>query len=87
MKLEAAADETGARLMYEAGWDPRGMVELFERFHKFGVMARRGRPDYRSSHPEEAKRAEPIEALIAKLPPKNGLIKTSPQFEELKRKY
>jgi predicted Zn-dependent protease len=55
VKIEAAADETGARLMYAAGWDPQGMVELFERFHKFGVMARRGRPDYRSSHPEEAK--------------------------------
>ena len=45
VKLEAAADETGARLMYAAGWDPNGMVELFKRFHKFGVMARHGRPD------------------------------------------
>ena len=87
VKVEAAADETGARLMYAAGWAPQGMVELFERFHKFGVMARRGRPDYRSSHPEEAKRAEPIEALIARLPPKDGLIKTSPRFDELKQKY
>jgi predicted Zn-dependent protease len=87
VKVEAAADETGARLMYAAGWDPQGMVELFERFHKFGVMARRGRPDYRSSHPEEAKRVEPIEALITKLPPKDGLIKTSPRFDELKQKY
>jgi predicted Zn-dependent protease len=87
VKLEAAADETGARLMYAAGWDPNGMVELFKRFHKFGVMERRGRPDYRSSHPEEAKRAEPIEALIATLPPKEGLIKNSPRFDELKQKY
>lgn len=87
VKIEAAADETGARLMYGAGWDPNGMVALFRRFHKFGVMARRGRPDYRSSHPEEAKRAEPIEALIAKLPPKDGLIKTTPRFDELKQKY
>jgi predicted Zn-dependent protease len=85
--VEAAADETGARLMYAAGWDPNGMVELFKRFHKFGVMARRGRPDYRSSHPEEAKRAEPIEALIVKLPPKVDLVKNSPRFEELKQKY
>ena len=77
VKVEAAADETGARLMYTAGWDPDGTVELFKRFHKFGVMARRGRPDYRSSHPEEANRAEPTEALIAKLPLKDGLIKTT----------
>ena len=87
VKVESAADETGARLMDAAGWDPNGMVELFKRFHKFGVMARRGRPDYRSSHPEEAKRAEPIEALIAKLPQKDGLIKTTPRFDELKQKY
>jgi predicted Zn-dependent protease len=87
VKLEAAADETGARLMYAAGWDPNGMVELLERFHKFGVMARRGRPDYRSSHPDEAMRAKPIEDLIATLPPKEGLIKDSPRFQELKQKY
>ena len=87
VKMEAAADETGARLMYAAGWDPEGMVELFKRFHKFGVMARRGRPDYRSSHPEEAKRPELVEAVIATLPPKEGLIKDSPRFEELKQKY
>ncbi len=87
VKLEAAADETGARLMYAAGWDPNGMVELLERFHKFGVMSRHGRPDYRSSHPEEAKRAKPIEDLIATLPPKEGLIRDSPRFQELKQKY
>jgi hypothetical protein len=50
-------------------------------------MARRGRPDYRSSHPEEAKRAKPIEDLIATLPPKEGLIENSPRFDELKQKY
>lgn len=87
VKLEAAADETGARLMYAAGWDPNGMVELLQRFHKFGVMTRHGRPDYRSSHPEEAKRAKPIEELIATLPPKEGLIVDSPHFQELKQKY
>jgi predicted Zn-dependent protease len=87
VKLEAAADATGAQLMYDAGWDPNGMVELFQRFHKFGVMARRGRPDYRSSHPEEAKRAEPIKKLIATLPPKQGLVDDSPRFQELKQKY
>ncbi len=87
VKIEASADETGARLMYAAGWDPGGMVELFKRFHKFGVMARRGAPDVRSTHPDEAKRAQPIEELIAKLPPKEGLIKDSPQFQELKQKY
>jgi len=87
VKFEAAADLTGAHLMYGAGWDPNGMVEMLQRLHKFGVMARHGRPDYRSSHPEEAKRAEPIEELIATLPPKQGLIEDSPRFKELKQKY
>jgi hypothetical protein len=31
--------------------------------------------------------AEPIEALITKLPPKDGLIKTTSRFDELKQKY
>ena len=86
VRIEAAADETGARLMY-AGWDPNGMVELFKRFHKFGVVARSGAPDVRSTHPDEAMRAKPIEDLIATLPPKEGLIKDSPRFQELKQKY
>jgi len=87
VKLEAAADEEGCRLMYSAGWDPNGMVELFKRFHIFGVRARRGTADFRSSHPDDAKRTGPIEAMIAKMPPKDGLIKDSPQFDELKQKY
>ncbi|HLI82035.1 MAG TPA: M48 family metallopeptidase [Candidatus Binataceae bacterium] len=87
VKWETAADETGARLMYAAGWDPNGMVELFKRFHKFGVVARHGAPDVRSSHPEEAQRPKLVEALIATLPPKEGLITDSPRFQELKQKY
>ena len=87
VKFEAAADLTGAHLMYGAGWDPNGMVEMLQRFHKFGVMARHGRPDYRSTHPTEAKRAEPIAAWIATLPPRQGLVMDTPRFDELKQKY
>jgi predicted Zn-dependent protease len=87
VKWEAAADEAGARLMYAAGWDPNGMVELLKRFHKFGVVARHGAPDVRSSHPEEAKRPKLVETVIATLPPKEGLITDSPRFQELKQKY
>ena len=63
------------------------MVELLKRFHKFGVVARHGAPDVRSSHPEEAKRPKLVETVIATLPPKEGLITDSPRFQELKQKY
>ncbi len=64
------------------------MVELLQRFHKFGVMERHGRPDYYSSHPSEAKRAEPIAALIATLASERRTSSPdSPRFEELKQKY
>jgi predicted Zn-dependent protease len=85
--IEAAADETGARLMYAAGWDPRGMVGLLEAMHSLGVRARRGEPSFRSTHPRDRERIATMEQLISGFPPKAGLISDSPQFQALKQKY
>jgi hypothetical protein len=41
--VEVIAHEIGHEL--DNGWYPQGRVKLFERFHKFGVMARRARSD------------------------------------------
>jgi predicted Zn-dependent protease len=75
---ETRADCDGARLMYDAGWDPQGMIDLYGRRLFPGIVG---------SHPSSEKRIEAIRAVIAKLPPKLGLIKDSARFRELKRKY
>jgi predicted Zn-dependent protease len=85
--IEAAADDTGAHMMYAAGWDPRGMVHFLEAMHSLGVRARRGEPSFRSTHPRDRERIASMEQLVAKLPPKQGLIADSSEFQRLKRKY
>ena len=75
---ETRADCDGARLMYDAGWDPQGMIDLFGRSAFPGAVG---------SHPSSDKRIEAVKAVIAKLPPKPGLIKDSARFRELKQKY
>ncbi len=74
---ESSADLDGARLMYEAGWDPQAMVDLYKRIPLAASL----------SHPSNSDRIKALEALLAKLPPKSGLITDSARFRELKQKY
>jgi predicted Zn-dependent protease len=77
LRFETTADLEGARLMYEAGWDPQGMVDLYQRM-RFAVGL---------LHPPTSERIKALEALLAKLPPRADLVKDSARFQELKRKY
>jgi predicted Zn-dependent protease len=85
--LESDADTTGARMMYAAGWDPSGMVAMLQHLHALGVRNRRGEPLFYSTHPRDRERIRTVEALIAGLPAKDGLIKDTARFEELKGRY
>jgi predicted Zn-dependent protease len=83
---EARADERGARLMYEAGWNPHGMVANLRHLYFLGVRQRRGAPTFYSTHPRDIERIKALEAFIETFPPKPGLIKDSPRFQELKKR-
>jgi beta-barrel assembly-enhancing protease len=85
--FEARADEDGARMMYAAGWDPRGMVAMLNRFNAMGVIERHGAPTFYSTHPRDPERIKAITDLIATFPPKTGLIEDSSRFRELKEKF
>ncbi len=83
--------------MYAAGWDPEQMAVMHRRTDKFEQAARRGfgvmahgiigKAIFVGLHPPEDQRAKDVEKVIASLPPKPGLIKDSPRFDELKAKY
>jgi predicted Zn-dependent protease len=75
--FETFADLEGARLMYEAGWDPQAMVDLYKRIRFASGLA----------HPPNSERIKALETLLAKLPPRMDLIKDSARFRELKQKY
>lgn len=74
---ELRADGDGARLMYDAGWDPQGMIDLY---------GRRSFPNG-FTHPSNEKRIQAVKSVLAQLPPKTGLINDSVRFRELKAKY
>lgn len=70
-QAEAQADSTGLRLMHRAGYDPRGMVSMFELLQSQGGEGRGG---FLSSHPGTPQRIGAMRAEIARLPPGRGLV-------------
>ncbi|MFQ5458345.1 MAG: M48 family metallopeptidase [Myxococcota bacterium] len=76
-QAEAQADSSGLRLMSRAGYDPRGMVSMFELLQGEGSGGRGG---FLSSHPGTASRVQAMRAEISRLPPRQGLVMNDGQL-------
>jgi len=91
-EAEREADRDGLYTMYNAGYDPRGMVEMFEKL-KAGREGPEpgGWQNLFSTHPMTDERIDNAKKLIAQLPPKEGLIMNSDEWpgilDYLKEKY
>jgi predicted Zn-dependent protease len=59
---EAEADEVGLRWMVAAGYDPQGMLRLFQALSAGGASSM---PAFLSTHPANEERARMVEAFIA----------------------
>lgn len=78
---EKQADLLGTDILYDAGYDPRGMAQFFEVIQgKYGS----GGSQFLSDHPNPGNRTEYVNAEIATLPPRENSVKTTPQFKEIK---
>lgn len=77
---ESEADRVGAKIMYEAGYDPRQMAAFFENLEKEGGS---GGPQFLSDHPDPGNRAAAVNEAISQLPQKN-FVKTSADFTRAK---
>lgn len=81
---EREADRDGLYTMYGADYDPRGMVDMFEK-----LKAARQGPEpggwqnLFSTHPMTEERINNAKKLIAQLPPKEGLMINSPEWSEI----
>lgn len=78
---EREADRVGAKIMYEAGLDPQGMVSFFQELEEEGGS--RG-PEFLASHPNPGNRARDVAEAISQLPPKN-YARNSTQFAGVKQ--
>jgi len=83
-EAEREADHFGLVNMYESGYDPQGMVGMFEK-----LKAHQEGPDpggwqlLFSTHPVTGERIENAKSLIATLPPKKDLVTSTPEWAEI----
>jgi predicted Zn-dependent protease len=83
---EQEADRLGVRTMYDAGYDPQGMVAMFQSL----LEQRRRQPSsvdqFFASHPLTEDRIRDTQGMIAQLPPKSGLVSRDPAFQDVRRR-
>ncbi|MGB6007458.1 M48 family metalloprotease [Castellaniella sp.] len=66
---EQEADRAGFQMMRQAGFDPRGMVDMFRRLMNASRLNEGAGGGYASTHPLSIRRLSDIENRIAELPP------------------
>jgi len=79
---EKQADLMGVDILYDAGYDPRGLPQFFEVIQgKYGD----GGSQFLSDHPNPGNRTEYVNAEIETLPPRPHWVKTTPEFAKIKK--
>jgi predicted Zn-dependent protease len=80
-KAETEADLEGARILAEAGYDPRDMANFFRTLEAQGGQRM---PELLSDHPDPGNRTQYILAEIPKLPVSQNPIHDTQEFEQVK---
>lgn len=80
---EKQADLEGARMMAEAGYDPRDMADFFSTLKS---LDRRRIPEMLSDHPDPGNRQQYIIAAISSLPVAPNPIENSRDFEAMQQR-
>lgn len=78
---EKQADEQGAQILYDAGYDPKSMADFF------AVLERetgRGGSEFFASHPNPGNRQKDVAQLIPSLGPARQFVTDSPEFAAMK---
>jgi predicted Zn-dependent protease len=81
---EREADRVGARNVYDAGWDPRGMITFFQKLAALGKSHPNAIESFFSTHPKPDERANNITALIDSFPADETLREDSERFHDVK---
>jgi hypothetical protein len=78
---EQQADLLGTDILYDSGYDPRGLPQFFETIQaKYGS----GGAQWLSDHPNPGNRTQYVDAEIATLPRQPGAKVTSPEFARVR---
>ncbi|MFN2383542.1 MAG: M48 family metallopeptidase [Gemmatimonadota bacterium] len=83
---EREADQLGVVYMTNAGYDPHGMVTMFQEL----ISRRKARPSsveqFFASHPVTEDRIASIQAQIAQLPPRANLVTQDAQYTQIQQR-
>ncbi|WP_297457321.1 M48 family metalloprotease [Persephonella sp.] len=80
---ESEADRYGIRFTYNAGYDPRGLIETFYIFKKLDKIHQ---PEWLLTHPLPDTRIKQAKRIISRLDLNKPLKKDSPRFHYIKKK-
>lgn len=80
-QAEKEADLEGARILAEAGYDPRDMASFFKTLQGQGGQRV---PEMLSDHPDPGNRIQYILAEIPRLPVSSNPTHTTPEFEQVR---
>lgn len=75
---EQEADRAGFQMMRQAGFDPRGMLDMFRRLMNASRLNEGNGGGYASTHPLSIQRLSDIENRLAELPPLS--VRGDPEF-------
>ena len=78
---ESQADELGAQIMYDAGYDPRALAQYFQTIEK---ESGRQSLEFLSDHPNPGNRLQNITRLIPQLGPSKSYSGNTSQFEQIR---
>ena len=78
---ETQADLEGARIMAEAGYDPRDMAGFFKTLEEKGGQRM---PEFLSDHPNPGNRVAAINAVVSRLPVSSNPTRDTPEFQRIK---
>jgi predicted Zn-dependent protease len=82
---EREADYLGAQYMYKAGYDPNGLVNMFEKYEAIEKKQPGTIPKIFDSHPATPDRIEALQKEIATiLPPRPEYIVSTSEFDHIK---
>lgn len=85
-EAERESDMLGTQYMYRAGYDPRGMVTMFEELLRRRERAPGAVDRFFASHPLTEERIENVEREIARLPRTGALVATDADYQRIRQR-
>jgi predicted Zn-dependent protease len=85
-EIETEADQNGLHYLIKAGYDPNGMITMFNRIYKASLVSAPNIPPYLSTHPAIEDRVSLLENLLQTGPRSTGPYKSVGNFKRIRTK-